>query len=63
MFQRLFSTRGGSLLRSLLRVGLICATAFGLQWTPEQIAAVQLVAEALLQFVGYMVTGDATDEQ
>lgn len=58
MFKRLFSTRGGSYVRSLLRVALICATAFGLQWTPEQIATVQLVAEALLHLVGYLVVGD-----
>lgn len=43
------SNRQSSALRALLRAVLICATAFGLDLSPEQVAAVQLVAEAALQ--------------
>lgn len=41
------STRGTA-LRTLLRAVIVAATAFGLTWTAEQVAAVQLVTEALL---------------
>jgi hypothetical protein len=60
MFVRLFSTRGGSAVRAAVRAGVICATAFGLRWSPEQIAAVQLAVEALLQ-VGAVLTTPDTD--
>lgn len=38
-----------STVRAILRAVLVTATAFGLGWTAEQVAAVQLLAEALLQ--------------
>jgi hypothetical protein len=37
-----------SSIRGLIRAALICVTAFGFQLTAEQVAAVQLVAEAAL---------------
>ena len=44
----LLDTERGTALRTLLRAVIVCATAFGLGWTAEQVAAVQLVIEALL---------------
>lgn len=38
-----------STLRALIRAVVVVATAFGLDWTAEQVAAVQLLAEAVLQ--------------
>jgi hypothetical protein len=35
-------------IRSLLRALIICATAFGLRLTADQVAAIQLVAEAAI---------------
>ena len=47
----LFGSAGrASALRTLLRAGIVIATAFGLDMTPEQVAAVQLGIEAVLQF-------------
>ena len=47
----LFGSDGrASALRTLLRAGIVIATAFGLKMTPEQVAAVQLGIEAVLQF-------------
>ena len=43
-------TQGQStLLRAVLRTALILVTAFGFQLTAEQVAAIQLAAEAVLQ--------------
>ena len=43
-------TQGQStLLRAVLRTVLILATTFGFQLTAEQVAAIQLAAEAVLQ--------------
>jgi len=39
-----------SALRTLLRAGVVIATAFGLKLTADQVAAVQLGIEAVLQF-------------
>lgn len=36
-------------LRALMRAALICITAFGLQLSADQVASIQLVAEAALQ--------------
>lgn len=36
------------LLSSAIRVTVLCGTAFGLDWTPEQIAAAMLVIEGWL---------------
>lgn len=60
--KRLFSTRGGSAIRALIRTGIVCLTAFGLDWTPEQIAAVQLVAEAVLQVGAVLFVSDTPQE-
>lgn len=38
-----------SKVRALVRSVLILVTAFGLDLSPEQVGAVQLVAEAILQ--------------
>lgn len=38
-----------SKVRALVRSVLILVTAFGLQLSPEQVGAIQLVAEAILQ--------------
>ena len=39
-----------SALRTLLRAAVIIGTAFGIKMSPDQIAAVQLGIEAILQF-------------
>jgi hypothetical protein len=49
------NTKAGTALRGLFRAVLVCATAFGLKLSPEQIAAVLLVAESGLQ-LGSAVT-------
>jgi hypothetical protein len=47
---RLFANDArASAIRSLLRALLIVLTAFGLRLTPEQIGAIQLLMEAVLQ--------------
>jgi len=47
----LFGSDGrASALRTLLRAGVVIATAFGLKLTADQVAAVQLGIEAVLQF-------------
>lgn len=38
-----------SKIRAAVRALLVCVTAFGLDLSAEQVAAVQLLAEALLQ--------------
>lgn len=38
-----------SALRSLLRAAVVCGTAFGLKLTADQVAAIQLVIESILQ--------------
>lgn len=40
---------GGTAVRALLRATVVLITAFGLKLSPEQIGAVQLFVEALLQ--------------
>jgi len=44
------TTARASALRTLLRSGLVVGTSFGLKWTTEQVAAIQLAGEAALQF-------------
>ena len=39
----------GTLIRAVIRTAIVLATAFGFNWTAEQVAAVQLAAEAILQ--------------
>ena len=39
----------GSLLRSVIRAVVVCVTAFGFKLTAEQVAAAQLLSEAVLQ--------------
>jgi hypothetical protein len=39
-----------SAFRTLLRAAVVIATAFGLDLDPQQVAAIQLGIEALLQF-------------
>lgn len=38
-----------SQIRALIRAALVCVTAFGLKLSVDQVAAVQLTGEALLQ--------------
>lgn len=38
-----------SKVRMVLRAALVCVTAFGLDLTAEQVAAIQLLGEAALQ--------------
>lgn len=58
MFRKLFSTRGGSAARSAVRAVVVCATAFGLDWSADQVAAVMLATEALLQLGGVLFGTD-----
>lgn len=47
---RIFGTNGAaSALRTVLRAAIVIGTAFGWKLTAEQVAAVQLGIEALLQ--------------
>lgn len=46
--KRLFSD-GGTAVRAFVRAVTVCATAFGLKLTADQVAAVQIVVEAALQ--------------
>lgn len=47
--QHLFgSDNRATAIRSLLRALLVCATAFGLRLTADQVAAIQLAAEAAI---------------
>ena len=45
------TTQYASKVRLAVRAALVCITAFGLKLSGDQVAAVQLVAEALLQLV------------
>ena len=49
VLRRLFSTRGSSALRAVVRVAVLCVAAFGTELDVNQIAAIQLATEALLQ--------------
>jgi hypothetical protein len=40
-----------SKIRMVVRTSLVCFTAFGLDISAEQVGAIQLLAEALLQLV------------
>ena len=48
LIKRLFSTEGGSAVRAVIRAAVICLTAFGLDLSAEQVAAIQLLVEAML---------------
>lgn len=48
MFRLLANDSRASALRSLFRALLIVATSFGLKLTADQVAAIQLAAEAVL---------------
>jgi len=50
MYRFLGNDTISSALRTLLRAGVVIATAFGLKLTADQVAAVQLGIEAVLQF-------------
>ena len=50
-----------SAIRAALRAGLVCATAFGLKWTPYQIGTVQLAGEALLYAYAQLANGARRD--
>lgn len=47
----MFSVRRAQDVRLAIRAALVCATAFGLQLSAEQIAAVMLAAEAVLRLL------------
>lgn len=47
--KRIINEQQGSLLRAVIRTVLVCATAFGLKLSVDQVAAIQLAAEAILQ--------------
>ena len=40
-----------SKIRMVVRAALVCVTAFGLNLSAEQVASMQLLAEALMQLV------------
>jgi len=42
------SDKQAQALRAVLRAAIVCATAFGLKLTADQVAAIQLAAEAIL---------------
>lgn len=46
-----------SAMRAVVRACLVVATAFGLRLSAEQVAAVQLAGEALLQAYTQLVAG------
>lgn len=46
---KLLDSRRGSALRFLIRAIVVCATAFGLDLTADQVAGIQLLTEAVLQ--------------
>lgn len=43
--------REPALIAGAIRAILLCAVAFGLRWTPEQIAAFMLAVEAVLTLI------------
>ena len=45
------STNYASKVRFAVRAALVCVTAFGLDLSADQVAAIQLVAEAALQLI------------
>jgi len=45
------TTENASKIRMVLRASLVCITAFGLNLSADQVAAIQLLAEAVLQLV------------
>ena len=45
------TTQYASRVRLAIRAALVCATAFGLGLSAEQVAAVQLAGEAILQLL------------
>jgi hypothetical protein len=45
------TTEYASRLRMVIRAALVCTTAFGLDLTGDQVAAVQLLGEAVLQLL------------
>jgi hypothetical protein len=49
MTRILLSDSRASALRTLLRAAVVCSTAFGLKLSAEQVAAVQLATEAVIQ--------------
>lgn len=42
------SDKRAQALRAVLRAAIVCATAFGLRLTADQVAAIQLAAEAVM---------------
>jgi hypothetical protein len=49
MMHKIFgSDKQAQALRAVLRAAIVCATAFGLKLTADQVAAIQLAAEAIL---------------
>ena len=51
-----------SALRALVRAVLVCVTAFGLELSAPQVAAVQLVAEAVLNVPVQWKASKATND-
>ena len=51
----MFLSTNGSAVRALVRALTVLGTSFGLRLSPEQIGAIQLTVEAVLQF-GVQVT-------
>lgn len=47
----MISTIHASKIRMVIRAALVCLTAFGLDLSAEQVASVQLLAEAVLQLI------------
>ena len=47
----MISSIHASKIRMVVRASLVCVTAFGLNLSADQVASVQLLAEAVLQLV------------
>lgn len=47
----MITSQYASKIRMAIRAGLVVVTAFGLDLSPEQVGAIQLFAEAVLQLV------------
>lgn len=53
------NTKAGTALRGLIRAILVCGAAFGVDITPDQMAAVLLIAEFGLQLGSALVDDPA----
>jgi hypothetical protein len=61
LIQKLFAGDGGAAVRALFRALIVLLTAFILSLTPEQVGAIQLVAEAVIALLVRLVPNPPTD--